>query len=70
METFIAALLVIAMDNQEFMEMAEERQNAGHEWHYVGRTEVTDEYIALPAVEELTGTEVFYWEIKEPLSEN
>ncbi len=56
-------IALFAADNAEFLEMVEERQNAGHTWQYVGRTEVTDKYIALPAVEERTGKEVFYWEI-------
>ena len=55
---------LFAADNAEFFEMVEERQALGHSWHYVGRTEVTDNYIALPAVEQ-DETKVFYWEIKE-----
>lgn len=59
----LIAILMFAVANQDFLEMVEERQEQGHSWHYVGRTEVTTE-IALPAVEE-DGTEVYYWEIKE-----
>jgi len=55
---------LFAADNAEFFEMVEERQALGHSWHYVGRTEVDDNYIALPAVEH-DETEVFYWEIKQ-----
>ena len=56
---------LFAADNAEFFEMVEERQVKGHTWHWVGRTEVDDNYIALPAVEERTGKKVFYWEIKD-----
>ena len=62
---WVVFVALFATDNAEFFEMVEERQNKGHTWHWVGRTEVDDNYIALPAVEERTGTKVFYWEIKE-----
>jgi len=55
---------LFAADNAEFLEMVEQRQAKGHDWHWVGRTEATDDYIALPAVEQ-DDTEVFYWEIKQ-----
>lgn len=58
-------LALFAADNAEFFEMVEQREALGHDWHWVGRTEVADDYIALPTVEERTGTKVFYWEIKE-----
>ena len=61
---WVVFLMIFAADNAEFLEMVEERQAQGHDWHWVGRTEVTDNYIALPAVEQ-DDTEVFYWEIKE-----
>jgi len=61
---WVVFLMIFAADNAEFLEMVEERQAQGHDWHWVGRTEVTDNYIALPAVEQ-DNTEVFYWEIKE-----
>ena len=61
---WIVFVALFAADNAEFFEMVEERQNKGHSWHYVGRTEVSSDYIALPAVEH-DDTEVFYWEIKE-----
>jgi len=61
---WIAAVMMFSIANQDFLEMVEERQAQGHDWHWVGRTEVTDNYIALPAVEQ-DNTEVFYWEIKE-----
>ena len=61
---WIVFVALFAADNAEFFEMVEERQNKGHSWQYVGRTEVSDDYIALPAVEH-DDTEVFYWEIKE-----
>ena len=60
---WIVFVAVFAADNAEFFEMVEERQAKGHEWQWVGRTEVTDDYIALPAVEERTGKKLFYWEI-------
>ena len=58
-------LMIFFAGNAEFFEMVEERTALGHSWHYVGRTEVNDNYIALPAVEERTGKKVFYWEIKQ-----
>jgi len=61
---WVVFVALFAADNAEFFEMVEERQALGHSWHYVGRTEVTDNYIALPAVEQ-DETKVFYWEIKE-----
>ena len=61
---WVVFLMIFAADNAEFLEMVEERQAQGHDWHWVGRTEVTDDYIALPAVEQ-NNTEIFYWEIKE-----
>jgi len=61
---WILILVLFFEDNKEYFEMVEERQAQGHSWHYVGRTEVTDNYIALPAVEQ-DETKVFYWEIKE-----
>ena len=51
---------LFAYDNKEFFEMVEQRQDVC-DWHYVARTEVTDE-IALPAVEQ-DGTKVYYWHI-------
>lgn len=60
---FILFLALIVGTNQEFFEMVEERQSQGCDWHYVGRTEVTNE-IALPAVEE-DGTKIYYWHICE-----
>jgi len=61
---WMAFVALFAADNAEFFEMVEQRQAKGHNWHWVGRTEVTDNYIALPAVEQ-DDTEVFYWEIKQ-----
>ena len=58
-------LMIFFTGNAEYFEMVEERTALGHSWHYVGRTEVNDNYIALPAVEERTGKKVFYWEIKQ-----
>jgi hypothetical protein len=55
---------LFAADNAEFLEMVEQRQAQGHDWHWVGRTVVTDDYIAVPTVEQ-DETKVFYWEIKE-----
>ena len=57
-------LMIFFAGNAEFFEMVDERVTLGHSWHYVGRTEVTDDYIALPAVEH-DETRVFYWEIKQ-----
>ena len=62
--TFVLFIALFAADNAEFLEMVEQRNAQGHNWHWVGRTEVTDNYIALPAVEQ-DETEVFYWEIKQ-----
>ena len=53
---------LFAYDNTEFFEMVEERQAQGHSWYWVGRTEVTDNFIALPVGED---PQVFYWEIKD-----
>lgn len=61
---WILILILFFEDNKEYFEMVEQRQALGHSWHYVGRTEVTDDYIALPAVED-DETRVFYWEIKQ-----
>ena len=61
---WVVFLAMFAADNSEFLEMVEERQAKGHNWHWVGRTEVTDDYIALPAIGQ-DNTEVFYWEIRE-----
>ena len=61
---FLLMLALIAEGEKEFFEMVDERQAKGHSWHYVGRTEVTDKYIAFGAKEQDTGKEVFYWEIK------
>ena len=61
---WVVFVALFAAGNAEFFEMVEERQAQGHSWHWVGRTEVTDDYIALPAVEH-DETKVFYWEIKE-----
>lgn len=57
---FLLFVALIVADNSEFFEMIEERQKVC-DWHYVSRTEVTNE-IALPAVEE-DGTKVYYWHI-------
>jgi len=58
---WIVFVALFAAGNKDFFEMVEERQAKGHSWHFVGRTEVTDDYIALPAGE---NPGVFYWEIK------
>ena len=57
-------LALIAEGEKEFLEMVQERADKGHTWHYVGRTEVNEKWIALPATEQ-DGTDVFYWEIKK-----
>jgi hypothetical protein len=62
--TFVLFIALFTADNAEYFEMVEERVTQGHSWHWVGRTEVTDKYIALPAVDQ-DDTEVFYWEIKQ-----
>ena len=62
---FAVFIAFFAAVNTEFFEMVEERHNKGHTWYYVGRTEVNNNYIALPTVEQLTGKKVFYWEIKQ-----
>jgi hypothetical protein len=56
-------IALFAAGNSEFFEMVEQRQAQGCDWHYVGRTEVTNE-ISLPAVEQ-DGTKVYYWHICE-----
>ena len=61
---FLLMLLVIVEGEKEFFEMVQERADKGHTWHYVGRTEVNEKWIALPATEQ-DGTDVFYWEIKK-----
>ena len=61
----LAVFIAFLGGNTEFFEMVEERQAQGHTWHYVGRTEVDNNYIALPAVDQRTGKKVFYWEIKQ-----
>ena len=60
----VIAILMFAMANEDFLNMVQERTDKGHTWHYVGRTQVDDKWIALPATEQ-DGTDVFYWEIKE-----
>ena len=57
----LLVILMFAFANQEFLEMVEQRQNEGCDWHYIGRTQVTNE-IAMPAVEQ-DGTKVYYWHI-------
>tara|TARA_R110000772_G_scaffold260856_1_gene379083 strand:- start:776 stop:973 length:198 start_codon:yes stop_codon:yes gene_type:complete len=54
---------LFAMGEQKFFDMAEAYLDKGCVWHWVGRTEVTNE-IALPAIEK-DGTKVYYLHICE-----
>ena len=62
---FAVFLMLFFADNAEYFEMVDAQTKQGYTWEYVGKTEVTDE-IALPAVDERTGKEYYYWYLTEP----
>jgi len=62
---WIAFIVLFSVDNAEYLEMVDTQTKQGYTWEHVGKTEVTDE-VALPAVDERTGKEYYYWYLTKP----